>query len=504
MDEILKAALLGVVEGLTEFLPVSSTGHLIVASDLLNFNALGGVFEIFIQIGAVFAVLWFYRADLLRQVRTVGSDPAVRHLWATLIIASIPAGLAGVLLRHWVKDTLFNPTVVAISLIIGGIAFIIIERRPQQVVTTSRDALTWRQAILVGVAQMLAIIPGVSRSGATIMGALLVGVSREAATAFSFLLALPLLGGASVIELVTSLDELSGDQLVLLAVGAITAGLFAFLAIGWLLRYVSRNTFTPFGYYRIAAGIVILLLAMVRPVAAQDVTATPAPAQIPTNAVEIPASDGVTLRGMYYSPHGDAPAVLLIHQLYVTQSSWNFLVTPLTEAGFNVLTIDLRGYGRTGGRINWQQARNDIVTWATWLDEQPGVQSVSMVGSSMGSALAIDGCNRYEPCPRVVALSPALTYYGVSIEDGLTADMPVLIIYADRDPYPTRDMEAIVEAAGDDLTVFTYSGRTHGIDLFKLDNTLASSVVSFLQGNAVSQPEPTPTADLTPTATATP
>src|SRR5690606_14030650 len=106
-------------------------------------------------------------------------------LWATLIIASIPAGLAGVLLRHWVKDTLFNPTVVAISLIIGGIAFIIIERRPQQVVTTSRDALTWRQAILVGVAQMLAIIPGVSRSGATIMGALLVGVSREAATAFS-------------------------------------------------------------------------------------------------------------------------------------------------------------------------------------------------------------------------------------------------------------------------------------------------------------------------------
>ncbi|MEB2367548.1 MAG: alpha/beta fold hydrolase, partial [Chloroflexota bacterium] len=204
--------------------------------------------------------------------------------------------------------------------------------------------------------------------------------------------------------------------------------------------------------------------------------------------VEVPAADGLILRGTLYAPHGDAPAVMLIHQLYTTQSSWAFLVEPLTEAGFNVLTIDLRGYGRTRGRINWQAALTDVQTWARWLDDQPGIQSVSMLGSSMGSVLAVEGCYLYDPCPRAVALSPAMNYYSVSIEDALAGDLPVMIAYADRDRYPARDMDEIVEIAGDDLTLFTYSGRTHGIDLFALDETLGASVVSFLKGEAVAQP----------------
>jgi undecaprenyl-diphosphatase len=507
MNDIIKAAILGIVEGLTEFLPVSSTGHLIVAKDLLGFNFAddSGVFEIVIQLGAVFAVLWFYRGEIWQQVRTVTSDAAVRNFWTTIVIAAIPAIIIGLLMHDWVQVYLFTPVTVAIALILGGLAFIWIERHPREASQTNHHhEVTFWQAFLIGMAQMAAIIPGVSRSGATILGALGVGLSREAATKFSFYLAIPLLGGASAYELLTSLDNINRAQIGLLAVGTVSAFIFAFLSVGWLLRYVARNTFTPFGYYRIAAGIVILLLTFITPSSAQDATpepaptATSAPAQIPTNAVEIPAADGQTLRGTYFAPHGEAPAVLLVHQLYTTQSSWNFLVTPLTEAGFNVLTIDLRGYGQTRGRINWQAAREDIVKWAAWLDEQSGVQSVSMIGSSMGAVLAMDGCFSYEPCTRVVALSPALSYYGVYIEDALAGDLPVMAVYADRDRYPARDMPEIVELAGDDLTVFTYAGRTHGIDLFRLDNTLGASVISFLQGNDVSQPEPAPEATVTP------
>ena len=498
MSEIIKAAILGIVEGLTEFLPVSSTGHLIVTKDLLGFNFAddSGVFEIVIQLGAVLAVMWFYRGEIWQQVRTVASDAAVRNFWTTIVIAALPAIIIGLLIHDWIQVYLFTPVTVAIALIIGGFAFIWIERRPPTTVqTTDHQSVTYWQAFLIGLAQMAAIIPGVSRSGATILGALGVGLSRESATKFSFYLAIPLLGGAAAYELVSSLDNINRAQLGLLAVGTVSAFIFAFLSVGWLLRYVSRNTFTPFGYYRIAAGVVILLLTFLTPAAAQDATLEPAPTatsapQIPTNAVEIPAADGQTLRGTYFAPHGDAPAVLLVHQLYTTQSSWNFLVTPLTEAGFNVLTVDLRGYGQTRGRINWQAAREDIVKWAAWLDEQPGVQSVAMVGSSMGAALAVDGCFKYEPCTRVVALSPALNYYGVSIEDALASDLPIMAIYADRDRYPSRDMPEMVELAGDDLTLFTYTGRTHGIDLFKLDETLGASVISYLQGNDVSQPEP--------------
>jgi undecaprenyl-diphosphatase len=263
MEDLLKAVALGVVEGLTEFLPISSTGHLILATEWLNFpEHLSGLFEIFIQLGAVFAVLWYYRVEFIHQIRTVRTDSNVQRLWLWIIVACVPAAVLAVFFRDEIKTTLFNPTVVALSLIIGGVIFIWVERRPENPTPLTDPAqLTWKQAALIGVAQMIALIPGVSRSGATILGGMAVGLSRPAAASFSFFLALPVLGGASAIELLTSLDELTSEVLVLLAVGTIVSTLFAFLAVSWLLRYVTRNKFTPFGWYRIGLGVLVLIMS---------------------------------------------------------------------------------------------------------------------------------------------------------------------------------------------------------------------------------------------------
>lgn len=263
MEDLLKAVALGVVEGLTEFLPISSTGHLILATDWLNFPAhLSDLFEIFIQIGAVFAVLWYYRDEFTRQIRTIRTDSNVQKLWLWIVVACLPAVVMAVLFRDEIKATFFNPTVVAISLIIGGIIFIWVERRPENPNPITDPAqLTWKQAALIGVAQMIALIPGVSRSGATIIGGMAVGLSRPAAAAFSFFLAIPILGGASTVELLASLDELNSQVLIMLIVGTIVSAIFAFLAVSWLLRYVSRNKFTPFGWYRIVLGVLVLALS---------------------------------------------------------------------------------------------------------------------------------------------------------------------------------------------------------------------------------------------------
>lgn len=262
METFIKVILLGIVEGVTEFLPISSTGHLIVASALLRFdNALGGTFEIFIQLGAVLAVVAYYWRDLLRQVRTVPNDRGVQRLWLAILVAAVPAAILGILLRDFIKEVLFNPTVVAISLIVGGIVFIVVERRPARPVQTDElGGITLRQALLVGLSQTTALIPGVSRSGASIIGGMFAGLSRSTATAFSFYLSIPVLGGASILDLLLSLDEINASELVQLIVGAVVAGIVAWLSIGWLLRYVARNNFVAFGVYRIIAGVVILLL----------------------------------------------------------------------------------------------------------------------------------------------------------------------------------------------------------------------------------------------------
>ncbi|MBC7871596.1 MAG: undecaprenyl-diphosphate phosphatase [Chitinophagaceae bacterium] len=266
MTEWMKVIILGIVEGITEFLPISSTGHLIVAGALLKFaNTLDGTFEIFIQLGAVVAVVAYYWADLWTQVRTVHQDSGVQRLWLAIIVAAIPAAVLGFLLRDWITETLFRPEVVAISLIMGGIVFLIIERRPVKVAqsTSELQQITVKQAVLVGLAQTLALVPGVSRSGASIIGGMLSGLTREVATAFSFYLSIPVLGGATIFSLLTSLDEINSNDWFNLILGAIISGIVAWFAIGWLLRYVARNNFIPFGYYRIVAGIVILLLVAV-------------------------------------------------------------------------------------------------------------------------------------------------------------------------------------------------------------------------------------------------
>jgi undecaprenyl-diphosphatase len=264
-----KALLLGVVEGLTEFLPVSSTGHLIVAADLLKFEGrIGGTFEIFIQLGAVLAVLGYYIRDILGQTRAVlgragasNTPSEARRFWLHILVAFLPAAGIGLTLHHWIKQTLFRSSVIAGTLIAGGVVFLLVEwlyRRPAT--TRSVMQISIRQALGIGLAQTLALVPGVSRSGASIVGGMLAGLDRPTATAFSFYLAIPTLGAATVVDLLGSLKLLvPGDAFRLLLGTAVSLGV-AWLSIGWLLRYVSRSTFVSFGIYRIAAGAALIAL----------------------------------------------------------------------------------------------------------------------------------------------------------------------------------------------------------------------------------------------------
>ncbi|MBI1278156.1 MAG: undecaprenyl-diphosphate phosphatase [Anaerolineaceae bacterium] len=262
MLELIKVIILGIVEGLTEFLPISSTGHLIVFAALLDFkNANGSTFEIFIQIGAVVAVIVFFRAELLKQVATVTSDKEVQRLWLNIAIAFLPAAIIGFIFADKIDELLFRPVVVAASLIVGGIIFLVVERRPNtSPLTTSLASITPRQALAVGVAQISALIPGVSRSGSTIIGGMLFGLDRAVATKFSFYLAIPTLGIATLYSLIKSLKTIQGNDLVNLILGAIVAGIVAWIAVRWLLNYVARNSFVAFGYYRMLAGIIIIIL----------------------------------------------------------------------------------------------------------------------------------------------------------------------------------------------------------------------------------------------------
>jgi undecaprenyl-diphosphatase len=262
--------MLGVIEGVTEFLPISSTGHLLVASALLDFrSSLNSTFEIFIQLGAVLAVIFFYRAELAHQARTIRSDAAVRRLWLNVAIAFMPSGFVGFFLRDWIKanlvETSANAGIIAAALIAGGIVFLFVERsRSGKMDVASLSEITPIQALLVGVAQVTALIPGVSRSGASIIGGMIVGLGRETATTFSFYLAIPTLGIATAFELLNSLDRLDSTTLSLLIFGTSVSAVVAWLSTGWLLRYVSRNTLVPFGYYRIVAGLAILILIAMR------------------------------------------------------------------------------------------------------------------------------------------------------------------------------------------------------------------------------------------------
>jgi len=259
---LLHALILGIVEGLTEFLPISSTGHLILAGDLLNFNdERGRLFEIVIQTGAIFAVCWEYRARLARVARGVRRDRDVQRFVANLAIAFMPAAVLGLAFSKIIKAHLFQPVPVALAFIIGGFVILWAERRQHTIRVASVDDMRWRDALLIGIAQAFALIPGTSRSGATIIGGLLFGLSRKAATEFSFFLAVPTLFAASIYELVKERHLLHFDDAGMWAVGFIAAFVSAFLCVRWLLRYISSHDFTLFAWYRIAFGLIVLATA---------------------------------------------------------------------------------------------------------------------------------------------------------------------------------------------------------------------------------------------------
>jgi undecaprenyl-diphosphatase len=261
--DLLVAAILGLVEGLTEFLPVSSTGHLIVAGSLLNFTGeRAKLFEIVIQAGAIVAVCWEYRARLFAVARGLPRERGAQRFALNLLVAFLPAALLGLAFGGTIKAHLFAPVPVAGAFIAGALVILWAERRqrtrPDSVRIRSVDELRWTDALKIGFAQAFALIPGTSRSGATIIGGMLFGLSREAATEFSFFLAIPTLFAATGYELVKNRHLLATGDLSMIAVGFAVAFISAFFTIRALLRYVAHHDFVPFAWYRIAFGLVIL------------------------------------------------------------------------------------------------------------------------------------------------------------------------------------------------------------------------------------------------------
>ncbi len=266
MNTFLEAILLGFVEGITEFLPISSTGHLILVGDLLGFQGPPGrVFEVVIQLGAILAVCAVYWQRLWDRARNVFRDKSAQRFWLALLIAFLPAAFLGFLLHGMIKTYLFNPWTVSFALILGGVAIIAIERMAKHVQFTSIDNVPFSRIAAVGFCQAIAMFPGVSRSGATIMGGLLLGFDRKTAAEFSFLLAIPTMLGASTLDLWKNRAALSADDASLLGVGFAAAFVAAFLTVKLAIGFVSRVGFQPFGYYRIIVGFIMLLFLYTRP-----------------------------------------------------------------------------------------------------------------------------------------------------------------------------------------------------------------------------------------------
>ena len=270
--EILKAIAYGIIEGITEWLPVSSTGHMILAEQVLKFNLSDEFMEMFrvvIQLGAIMAVVVLYFKKLWPFCGDNGRDsgfarhfkgPTVR-LWCKILVASVPAAVLGLLFDDWLDEHLYNSVVVAIMLIVYGVAFLLIERRPRVPKTTKLSRITYGQALAVGLWQVLAMIPGTSRSGATIVGGMLCGMSRPCVSQFTFFLAIPVMAGASGLKLVKFFvkgGSLGINEITVLALGCLVAFAVSILAIRFLMDYVKKHTFTAFGWYRIALGFVVL------------------------------------------------------------------------------------------------------------------------------------------------------------------------------------------------------------------------------------------------------
>ena len=268
MDIILaiKAIVMGLVEGFTEFLPISSTGHLIVAGSLLNFTGEKvKVFEIAIQAGAILAVMWEYRKRIGTVLGGITNDPKQQKFVINLVVAFLPAAILGLLFSKKIKEQLFAPVPVALAFIVGGFVILWVENRNKERPTKPRiesvDDMTIMDAFKIGCAQAFALIPGTSRSGATIIGGMLFGLSRKAATEFSFFLAIPTLLAATVYSVYKERALLSVADLPLFGIGGVAAFISAFLCVRWLLRYISSHDFTAFAWYRIVFGIVVIASA---------------------------------------------------------------------------------------------------------------------------------------------------------------------------------------------------------------------------------------------------
>ena len=265
LHRLLLAALLGVVEGVTEFLPISSTGHLILVEDLLGFEGPPGkLFEIVIQLGAILSVVWIYRDLLWRTVLGLGRDRSAQHLTLNVTLAFLPAALVGVVAHDFIKTVLFSPWVVSVSLITGGMAILVIERVHKAPVIHASEEMRPLRALAIGVFQTLAMIPGVSRAGATIMGALLMGVDRRTAAEFSFFLAIPTMLAATAYDLFKNRATLTLDGAAEIAVGFVVSFIVALAAVRWLLRYISSHGFGAFAIYRIIVGAGMLGILFAR------------------------------------------------------------------------------------------------------------------------------------------------------------------------------------------------------------------------------------------------
>ncbi len=262
---VIKVVLMGIVEGLTEFLPISSTGHLILAGSLLNFTGdKVKVFEIVIQAGAMLAVCWEYRVKIFSVLLNFRRDIAARRFVVNLLVAFLPAVVLGLIFGKAIKQHLFAPVPVALAFIIGAFVILAVERRNRRILTPrvdSVDDMSALDALKVGLAQCFALIPGTSRSGASIIGAMAFGLSRRAATEFSFFLAIPTLFGATIYSLYKERALLSAADLPMFGLGAFAAFVSAFLCVRWLLRFISTHDFTAFAWYRIVFGLLVLVTA---------------------------------------------------------------------------------------------------------------------------------------------------------------------------------------------------------------------------------------------------
>jgi undecaprenyl-diphosphatase len=264
MIEIWIAVLLGIIEGLTEFLPVSSTAHLLLFGDLLGFHQPGEVFTIVIQFGAILSVVAVYWRKFWNVFIGLWGEPEARHFAISVLVAFFPSALAGVLLHGFIKDVLFSPAVapyvIATTLILGGIIILVFERIAPKPRHHDADRLPLVKALQIGLCQVLAIIPGVSRSGATILGGELLGVERKAAAEFTFYLAVPTMLGASVFDLYQNREIINFDAGLIIAIGFVVSFLVAWVVVKTFIAFVGRYGLRPFGWYRIAAGIIILAI----------------------------------------------------------------------------------------------------------------------------------------------------------------------------------------------------------------------------------------------------